>query len=86
MTALLASSAFLLGILAATAVSAYPAMIRDVGDPSRSLTAFNAAAGPSALAAGLRWWPIGAALAVAYVIVLFRLHRGKAQAADGHGY
>jgi cytochrome d ubiquinol oxidase subunit II len=86
LTAFIASSAFLLGILAATAVSMYPAMIRVVGDPSRSLTAFNAAASPHALAAGLQWWPIGAALAVAYCVVLFRLHRGKAQAADGHGY
>ena len=86
MTAFAGSSAFLLGILAATAASVYPAMIRAVGDPSRSLTAFNAAASPYALAAGLRWWPIGAALAVAYAVTLFRLHRGKAQAADGHGY
>jgi cytochrome d ubiquinol oxidase subunit II len=85
--AFLGSAAFLLGLLAATAAATFPTMIKSVADPMRSLTALNAASGQSSLAAGLWWWPVGFALAVSYVAVLFRLHRGKAQAAeDGEGY
>ncbi|MBP6716940.1 MAG: cytochrome d ubiquinol oxidase subunit II [Acidobacteria bacterium] len=86
LAAFLGSCVFLLGALAATAASVFPVMLRSSVDPSRSLTAFNAASSPHALAAGLWWWPVGAALAVGYFTLLFHLHRGKAQAADGHGY
>ena len=84
--AFVASGAFLLGILGATAAATYPTMIRSIDGPARSLTALNAAAGRESLAAGLLWWPAGFILAIAYAVVLFRLHRGKAQAADGEGY
>ena len=84
--AFVASGAFLLGILGATAASVYPTMIRSISEPSRSLTAFNAAAGRESLAAGLLWWPIGFVLAIIYAVVVFRLHRGKVRAADGEGY
>jgi len=84
--AFLGSSAFLLGVLAATAASVYPTMIRAV-DPVRSLTAQNAAAGHASLAAGLLWWPAGLVLAIGYFTLLFRLHRGKVRvAAEGEGY
>ncbi len=86
LSAFVGSCVFLLGALAATAVSVFPVMLRSTEDPSRSLTAFNASASPSSLLAGLWWWPAGAVIAVVYFIVIFRLHRGKAQAADGHGY
>jgi len=76
--AFLGSSAFLLGVLAATAASVYPTMIRAV-DPARSLTAQNAAAGHASLAAGLLWWPVGLVLAIGYFTLLFRLHRGKVE-------
>lgn len=85
--AFLGSSAFLLGVLAATAASIYPTMIRSASDPALSLTALNSAAGERSLRLGLLWWPAGFVLAVVYVAVLFRLHRGKAQAAaEGEGY
>ncbi len=86
LTAFLASATFLLGALAGTAASVYPVMIRSSSDPSLSLTAFNAAASPHALSVGLWWWPVGLVIAAGYFLVIFRLHRGKAQAADGHGY
>jgi hypothetical protein len=38
------------------------------------------------VAIGLYWWPIGLLLAVAYIAFLFRLHRGKVQAAAGEDY
>jgi cytochrome d ubiquinol oxidase subunit II len=85
--AFLGSAAFLLGVLAATAASVFPVMLRSAGDPALSLTAENAAAGERSLRLGLLWWPIGLVLAVVYFVILFRLHRGKAQAAaEGEGY
>lgn len=87
LVAFLGSSAFLLGVLAATAASIYPTMIRSATDPSLSLTAHNSAAAERSLRLGLLWWPAGFVLAVVYVAVLFRVHRGKAAAAaDGEGY
>ncbi len=85
--AFLGSAAFLLGVLAATAASIYPTMIKAVPGGAPSLTAENAASSPHALRVGMLWWPVGLVLALGYVAVLFRLHRGKAQApAEGEGY
>lgn len=87
LVAFLGSAAFLLGVLAATAASIYPTMIRSATDPALSLTALNSAAGERSLRLGLLWWPVGFVLAIVYVAALFRLHRGKAvAAADGEGY
>ncbi len=84
--AFLGSCAFVLGLLAATAAAVYPTMIRGTS-AAASLTALNSAAGEYSLRAGLLWWPIGFVLAVVYYVVLFRLHRAKAQAAaEGEGY
>jgi cytochrome d ubiquinol oxidase subunit II len=84
--AFLASGAFLLGFLGATAASVFPTMIRSIDAPARSLTAFNASAGPEGLAAGLLWWPFGFVLAIVYTAVVFRLHRGRTRSVDGEGY
>ncbi|MBI5434121.1 MAG: cytochrome d ubiquinol oxidase subunit II, partial [Planctomycetes bacterium] len=87
LTAFLGSAAFVLGLLAATAASLYPIWLRSSLDPSSSLTAKEHAAAPAALRAGLAWWPVGLALAIGYAALLFRMHRGKAQAAaEGEGY
>jgi cytochrome d ubiquinol oxidase subunit II len=87
LAAFLGSAGFLAGVLGATAASLYPTLIRAATDPSRSLTALNAAAARGSLAAGLYWWPVGFVLAVAYFALLFRLHRGRAIAAgEGEGY
>jgi cytochrome d ubiquinol oxidase subunit II len=87
LAAFLGSSAFLLGALAATAAAVYPIWLKSTLDPALSLTAESTAAGSRSLTAGLLWWPVGFVLAVVYFVVLFRLHRGKAQAAgEGEGY
>lgn len=86
LVAFLGSGAFILGVLGATAASTYPTMIRASSDPSLSLTALNAAAGPESLKVGLYWWPVGFVLAVAYFVVLFRLHRGKVAVPGEDGY
>lgn len=87
LTAFLGSCAFLAGVLGATAAAIYPTMIRAAGDPTRSLTALNAASAPESLRAGLWWCPVGLVLAIGYFVLLFRLHRGRVKAEDGaEGY
>jgi cytochrome d ubiquinol oxidase subunit II len=85
--AFLGSGAFILGILAATVACLYPNLLRSTLDPTWSLTAQNASVSDRALRLGLLWWPVGFVLAVVYVGVLFRIHRGRTQAAsEGEGY
>ena len=86
LAAFVASGAFILGLLAATAACIYPVMIRSAGDAARSLTAFNASSSAHSLASGLWWWPPGALIAVGYAALLFRLHRRKPGQSTGHGY
>ncbi|MGA2083457.1 MAG: cytochrome d ubiquinol oxidase subunit II [Holophaga sp.] len=87
LAAFLGSSAFIVGILAATAAGVWPVMLRSTLDPAASLTAYNASAGPHGLRTGLGWWVVGFPLAVIYFICLFRIHRGKVRAAEeGQGY
>lgn len=86
LAAFVASCAFLFGLLAATAAVLYPTML-PAATVAPSLTAQNAAAAPHSLRVALLWWPAGLLLAIGYYVVLFRLHRGKAQAAaEGEGY
>ncbi len=85
--AFIGSSAFLGGLLAATAASVYPVILRAVGADALSLTARGAASDPEGLRAALGWWSLGFPLAIVYLGIQFRLHRGKARAAaDGEGY
>jgi cytochrome d ubiquinol oxidase subunit II len=85
--AFLGSGAFILGLLAATAANVYPVMLKSTLDPAFDLTALNASVGRHGLNAGLVWWLIGFPIAVAYLVFLFRFHRGKVTAAgEGEGY
>jgi cytochrome bd-type quinol oxidase subunit 2 len=87
LAAFLGSSAFILGILGATAATTYPVLLRALGDPSRSITAPAVASAESALRIALTWFSIGALLALSYFVTVFRLHRGKvAEPREGHGY
>jgi len=85
--AFLGSGAFILGILAASAASVYPVMLKSTLDPAFDLTALNASVGEHGLRAGLVWWLVGFPLAIGYLVFLFRFHRGKVKAAtEGEGY
>ncbi len=85
--AFLSSSAFLLGLMAATMAGNYPFWLRSTLDPNHSLTAANAASERYALLMGLAWWTIGISLAGGYFWFVFRSFRGKVDAdAAGHGY
>ena len=85
--AFLGSSAFLLGLLAATAVSVFPVMLRSAGDPSLSIDAFQASNTPDGLRTALHWWLVGIPLVVVYFVIQFRVHAGKVHAPrEGEGY
>jgi cytochrome d ubiquinol oxidase subunit II len=71
------TSAFLAGLLAATAACLHPALLVAVPDPGRSLTTLNAGAPPGPLAGALAWYLPGLALAVGYQLLLARLHRAR---------
>jgi cytochrome d ubiquinol oxidase subunit II len=75
--AFLGSTAFMVGILAATAAALYPTLLVSTIASEHSLTAQAAAGPPKGLAVALVWWPVAFALAVTYFAILFRTHRGK---------
>jgi cytochrome bd ubiquinol oxidase subunit II len=80
------SAAFLAGLLGATAVCAWPALLHAIPDPAASLTTANAAVPDDSLRGALAWYVPGLLLALGYVVLLARLHRGKAQGADYGGH
>jgi len=85
--AFLGSALFLGGLLAATAAAMYPVLLRSRPDPALSLTARGTASAESSLRIAFGWWSIAFPLALAYFIVVARLHRGKVEvAAEGEGY
>ncbi len=85
--AFLGSSAFVAGLALATAACAYPVLLRATGGEALSVSARSAGGDPAGLRTALVWFSVGLPLAVLYVAVLFRLHRGKAAAAEeGEGY
>ena len=87
LTAFLGSSGLIAGLLIATAASLFPVMLRAVPDATLSITAYAASNDAHGLRVALAWWSIGFPLAIAYLVLLFRLHRGRAVAArEGEGY
>jgi cytochrome d ubiquinol oxidase subunit II len=86
-TAFLASSAFLVGILGATASGLYPVLLPSAIDARFSLDATKSATGSHGLAVGLVWWSIAIVLAIGYFAYLFSSLRGKVEGSkDAAGY
>jgi len=85
--AFVGSTGLIAGLLAATAASMFPVMLKALPDEARSLTAYAASNDPAGLRAALGWWWIGFPLALAYLVVLFMLHRERiVPMKDGEGY
>lgn len=82
LAAFLASSAFIAGLLGATAAGMYPAILLSTVSPDLHLTIHNAAADRGGLLIGLSWWVPAIALAIGYFVYLFRSFRGKVVVAD----
>jgi cytochrome d ubiquinol oxidase subunit II len=84
--AFLSSCLYVVAMLSGAAFALYPVLLPSSGDPGRSLTIYNSAAGASSLAIGLIWWSIGMAIAVGYFILVYSMFRGKVETqAGGHG-
>src|SRR5262245_28722828 len=85
--AFLGSCAFLLGVIGASAASYFPVMLRAIDGDALSITAYTGGAHEDGLRIALHWFVVALLLALAYFVIVFRLHRGKAEAArDGEGY
>ena len=81
--AFIASSLYITGMMVGAAFALYPVVL-PARDRQYSLTIYNTAAGSYGLRVGLVWWTLGAVLAVAYFVFLYRMFRGKVQVGEGH--
>jgi cytochrome d ubiquinol oxidase subunit II len=81
--AFVASSLYITAMLVGAAFALYPDVL-PARDRQHSLTIYNTAAGSHGLSVGLVWWTLGAALAVAYFVFVYRMFRGKVQVGEGH--
>jgi cytochrome d ubiquinol oxidase subunit II len=82
-TAFLASSVYIVSMLVGAAFALYPVVL-PARDHQYDLTIYNTSAAAHGLSVGLTWWTLGAALAVAYFVFVYRMFRGKVQAGTGH--
>ncbi len=81
----LASSAYLLGMLASVVFGIYPYVLPANTNAAYGLTVYKAKAGEYGLRIGLVWWIIGMLLATGYFIFLYRHFAGKVSIKSDHG-
>ncbi len=84
--AFLGSSGFMAALLAATAIGAYPYLLRSQPFPERSLTVANAAASSSGLVTAAFWLLPGVLLILLYQVVVYRVFAGKVRINAGAHY
>lgn len=77
--AFLASSGYLIGMLASAAFGVFPNVMPSNTSTDLSLTIFNAAAPEHGLATALGWFIPGLALTVTYTIIVYRHFAGKVE-------
>jgi cytochrome d ubiquinol oxidase subunit II len=77
LAAFLGSSAFLAGLLASTAITMFPVILPSTRDSAYSLTVGTSSAPSPGLWIALGWAAIGFPLAIAYFVVVFRVHRKR---------
>lgn len=78
------STAFLAGLLVASAAALFPTILRSTVAPAYDVTAYNGATGHHGLAVGLTWWIPALLLAIGYFTYLFRSFAGKVRHDDIH--
>ena len=78
-----ASSLYITGMLVGAAFALYPVVL-PARDHRYDLTIYNTAAGSHGLHVGLVWWTLGAVLATAYFIFVYRMFRGKVELGEGN--
>ena len=85
--AFLASSLFILGMLAATAFGMFPNLLPSSVNPTESLTIYNTHTSDYAMQIGLRWWSVGIVFALGYFVFIYRAFKGKVVLTnEGEGY
>jgi cytochrome d ubiquinol oxidase subunit II len=84
--AFLASTIYLIFMLAGAAAAMYPNLLMSTTDPALNITVYNAATGSYSLSVGLVFWSVGMALALGYFTLVYRMFRGKVTQAGGKGY
>jgi len=75
--AFVSSSLYLFFMLAGACWGLYPTLLPATTGPDRDITLDKAISGPHTLAVGLVWWSFGMALAIGYVVFVYRSFRGK---------
>ena len=81
--AFIASSLYITGMLVGAAFALYPVVL-PARDHQYDLTIENTSAGLHGLSVGLVWWTLGAVLALAYFVFVYRMFRGKVELGEGH--
>ncbi|MNL61739.1 cytochrome oxidase subunit II [compost metagenome] len=81
--ALIASGAYMAGMMVSSAFALYPRVLPAV-NPAHDLTIHNAATSLYGMRVGLVWWSIGMVLAAIYFVFIYRLFRGKVSSEEGH--
>jgi cytochrome d ubiquinol oxidase subunit II len=79
--AFLASCGYLFFMLAGACWGIYPVLLPATTGSANDITLNRALSGPHTLSVGLAWWLFGMALAVGYVVFVYRKFRGKVDVA-----
>lgn len=82
----LASAGFIACMLAATAATVFPVMLKSTTDPRYDLTAANSSAGQLSLNVGFGWWLLAIILTLGYFVFLFRTFRGRIRLGEPYGH
>src|SRR5690554_6909556 len=77
------STLFLIGGLSTSVASIFPKLLPSTNDVNPSLTLYNVAADDYGLSVGVYWFAIAAVLVVIYMVVQYRVFKGKL---DDSGY
>lgn len=73
----LSSSLFLFGAFASTAAALFPVLLPSTNSVNPSLTIYNAATDSYGLSVGLYWWVIAFILVIVYLVIQYRVFKGK---------
>jgi cytochrome d ubiquinol oxidase subunit II len=85
-SAFVASTLYLIAMLAGAAVGLYPDVLPASTAAGNSLTIHNASSSAHVLQVGLYWWLPGIAIAIGYFTFIYRMFRGKTETQEEHGY
>ena len=81
--AFVASCCYLFFMLAGACWGLYPTLLPATANSGLDITVERAISGPHTLAVGLAWWLFGMALAVSYVVFVYRRFSGKSDVHTG---